>query len=542
MAILRVPGRPPSQEPSLVRSAFHQVQKDQAVEVRADRDAAVVEIPDARPDDLVELHFDDGAVVVTTYQQLRDRVADASGQRSGDTDTIPAVLNLGATERGAGTVALRLLRVFRVDPVPAIANLATAKAISVIEGQLDGTPGLYRLRPDGTLGSRIEATLDAPEKPALILLHGTASSTTGSFSGLFGDRIADGLRPSSEWRKLRDRYGDRIFALEHHTLSESPALNALELARLLPVGAEVHLVSHSRGGLIGELLCRGGFSDAQLKVFRRDEREKTVPGELAMLVELGEELARKQLRVERFVRVACPAAGTLLASDRLDLFLSVLLSVLKHAATGAEPAFALLEATLLEVARRRARPEDLPGLEAQRPESPYAHFLNRQQDSVDHDLAVIAGDLRRGNVLQSLRAFAGYGFFWQKNDLVVHTRAMYAGLPRKESWVSYHEAAGVTHFTYFREALSRARLLAALTRAKRRMRRPGSSRCRRRSRSSRSPRSAAATMGSRRAPRARCSSSRTSSSLPWRPTALRCGRRWPRSPPEASARCGTTAR
>ena len=81
MAILRVPGRTPSEAPPLVRSTFHRVQKDQAVEVRADRDAAVVEIPDARPDDLVELHFDDGAVVVTTYQQLRERVAEATGPK-----------------------------------------------------------------------------------------------------------------------------------------------------------------------------------------------------------------------------------------------------------------------------------------------------------------------------------------------------------------------------------------------------------------------------------------------------------------------------
>ena len=465
MAILKVPGRAPTEEQALVRSPFHQVRKDQAVEVKADRDAGLVEIHDARPDDLVELHFDDGSVVVTTCQQLRERVAGASRQRSGDADIIPALLDLGATERGAGAVALKLLRVFKVDPVAAIADLTTAKAIAVIESQLAGPPGLYRLRPDGTLGPRIDATLDLPEKPVLVLLHGTASSTMGSFSGLFGERVVDAFKPSSEWKTLRDRYGDRIFALEHHTLSASPAANALELARLLPENAKLHLVSHSRGGLIGELLCRGGFDDAQLKIFRRDGREQAVPGELAMLAELGEELARKRLRVERFVRVACPAAGTLLASDRLDLFLSVLLSVLKYAATAAEPFLELLEATLLEVARRRARPEELPGLEAQRPESPYAHFLNRPQESVDQDLAVIAGDLRRGNVLQSLRAFAGYGFFWQKNDLVVHTRAMYAGLPRKKAWVSYHESAGVTHFTYFREASSRARLVAALTRA-----------------------------------------------------------------------------
>ena len=31
--------------------------------------------------------------------------------------------------------------------------------------------------------------------------------------------------------------------------------NALDAARLLPEGAQLHLVTHSRGGLIGELLC-----------------------------------------------------------------------------------------------------------------------------------------------------------------------------------------------------------------------------------------------------------------------------------------------
>ena len=471
MATLKIQGREANvaETAGLLRSPLHTVEKDRAVRVGAERAGEPpIEIPDAQPDDLVELHLDDGSVVVSTYGWLRERVRQAPGQRGGDADLIPAFLDLGGTERGAGGVALTLLRLFRVEPVREIADLVTERAVAKIEGSLAGPPGLYRVGEDGTLGELVTAPLPASRAPLLVFLHGTASSTMGSFSGLFGERVGERLAPSSEWRALRDLYGDRILALEHHTLSVSPAQNARDLARLLPDGGEVHLVSHSRGGLVGELLCRGGFGAGDLGVFRRGDRETRAPGELALLEELGALLAGKRLRVERFARVACPAAGTVLASDRLDLFLSVLLSLLKHAATPlVEPVLELLQATLLEVARRRADPEELPGLEAQRPESPYAHFLNRPPAEVDQDLCVIAGDLRRGNVLQSLRALVGYGFFWQKNDLVVHTRAMYAGLPRKQAWVSYHESAAVTHFSYFREAASRERLLAAVARPSR---------------------------------------------------------------------------
>ncbi|MFB8829403.1 hypothetical protein ACE0DR_08525 [Azotobacter sp. CWF10] len=57
--------------------------------------------------------------------------------------------------------------------------------------------------------------------------------------------------------RLHSQYTDRAFAFEHRTLSESPIVNALALARSLPEQAKLHLVSHSRGGLVGELLCLG---------------------------------------------------------------------------------------------------------------------------------------------------------------------------------------------------------------------------------------------------------------------------------------------
>jgi hypothetical protein len=65
----------------------------------------------------------------------------------------------------------------------------------------------------------------------------------------------------------------------------------------------------------------------------------------------------KGIHVERVVRVACPARGTLLASKRLDAYLSVLKWTLELAGVPVVPA---LVDFLTEVARRRADPPSCP--------------------------------------------------------------------------------------------------------------------------------------------------------------------------------------
>ena len=86
-------------------------------------------------------------------------------------------------------------------------------------------------------------------KPMLVFVHGTASNTRGSF-GQFLTKEAE-----AEWRILKDFFGNRIYAFEHRTLSRSPIENAIVLAEQLPDGANLHIVSHSRGGIVGDLLC-----------------------------------------------------------------------------------------------------------------------------------------------------------------------------------------------------------------------------------------------------------------------------------------------
>ncbi len=91
-------------------------------------------------------------------------------------------------------------------------------------------------------------------------------------------------------------------------------------------------MSHSRGGLVGELLGRGQLIDQDGEA--RPPFDSTDFGlfddpkykaELKDLKELGALLAEKRINFSRFVRVACPARGTSLMRGRLDRWLNLIL-------------------------------------------------------------------------------------------------------------------------------------------------------------------------------------------------------------------------
>ena len=84
-------------------------------------------------------------------------------------------------------------------------------------------------------------------------------------------------------------------------------------------------MTHSRGGLVAEVLARvaggQGLRDEDLALFD-DDAYRQHRAELEELAKLARRPAA--FRVERTVRVAAPIRGTLLASRRLDAYLSVL--------------------------------------------------------------------------------------------------------------------------------------------------------------------------------------------------------------------------
>lgn len=315
---------------------------------------------------------------------------------------------------------------------------------------------------------------------ALLLLHGTASSTQGSFAGLWAPEPSFGPAPDraavgADFARLAQTR--LLLAFEHRSLTASPLLNVVELLRrlqqVLPAGCELNLLSHSRGGLVGELLCpvlggelaapdRQAFATTLQGAYPHDHPDQArVPEYAALLAALG-----GRWRAGSFVRVACPARGTLLADRRTDLFLSLLLRSVGLAVGGiGNPWFEALQGLARALVASRSQASALPGLEAMIPGAPLSRALNVPQPGLvlPGRLRVVAGDsmaLGWGGVL-SLLGDVFYGL--HDHDFVVHTHSMFGGLPRSDARSLRIEDKSVTHFGYFKPgSLTRTPILAAL--------------------------------------------------------------------------------
>ncbi len=313
------------------------------------------------------------------------------------------------------------------------------------------------------------------KRPLLIFLHGTGSNSLGSFGDLrTGDREL--------WAALEEHFGSNIFAFEHRTLSASPIENALQLAKVLPEGACLNLVSHSRGGLVADLLCLADF-DAQIDAFGRPRNMpgtghvdpeggegKALAKELdaaydehrAQLRELAAVLRKKQFVVQRYVRAASPANGTKLASGNFDVFLSGLLTLIGQVPFFfGSPFYAAFKRVVIEIAKNRTKPHLVPGIEAMLPDSPTARLLRDAPVQPGVKMAVIAGDIEGGNLLVRLGVLLTDFLLFERddNDLVVNTSAMLAGIaPRAGSRVLFDRGADVSHFRYFTNVGTRSAL------------------------------------------------------------------------------------
>ena len=336
----------------------------------------------------------------------------------------------------AGKIAERLIEKFDAHAVAGLHKLSATRAPEFSANMRDDKLALH-----------------APEQPLLVLLHGTFSHTHGSFGKL--------------WEKhpkllveLFRRYADQVYALDHPTLGASSITNALDLVKAIPPGTRLHLLTHGRGGLVAEVLarvCSGvSLSDSDQTPFK-------APGHAAELRDLRAliSLARdKGIRVDRVVRVACPARGTLLASKRLDAYLSVLKWGLDLANIPVADVFVEL---LGSVAQHRMKPEEAPGLAEQMPDSPLVKWLHAVADPIPGELRVIAGDLQGDSLGSWLKTLLADAFYWTDNDLAVQTRSMYGGAPRGPGASFYLESGGqATHFSYFSNDSTANRIVAAL--------------------------------------------------------------------------------
>lgn len=417
------------------------------------------------PDEVVVLELADGGLLFTRGERLRDRsLSDLAPDPDANSTTRGVIADLAGAQ---------ISRVFTLafgplppnDPVVEalggqiedslidagarlVARAGVRGLVWAIESRLRGRVGLRRWHPDVGLRDwpfvdddlvRQFPAADASQR-LLVFIHDLASDTLASFGA---------LQSTHTLAALERQFPGGLYGFEHVTLSRSPIDNALDLAKLLPVGAHVSFVTLGRGGLVADLLCMGEADPAAGRTRLPADDQPVFDELLAML-------AQKRLVPERYLRVACPAQGTRLLGESLDAFLSGLLSLIGLATTGnpvAETGYAAFKRLVLEMVRHRAEAEVLPGLAPLMPDSPLTRLLGEAPARGGLQMAVLAGALRGGGLMQRAglwlagRVLAGGALH---HDLLVDTPAMLAGLAaRADAKVRLECGAEVTHFRYF---------------------------------------------------------------------------------------------
>ena len=375
--------------------------------------------------------------------------------RSGETPqfSLPDQLtSQRASQRGFGLA----IGLERLDLIMGTAVERTARNLGEwVDGKVMKTPGLKWISRDFQVQP---ATSIQADTHYLLLLHGTISSTLGSFDKL----------PLDKWQAIHDHFQARTIAFDHYTIQDSPFKNVVDLLRSLPDELTLTLLSASRGGLVADVLSRCdhrnavvGFQDAEIDLIAAESPEQ------AEEMRLINTLARsKRLTVEKVVRSACPAAGTLLLSKRMDHFLNALLNVIGKAFGGrANVIYGAVKDFLLAVLKERHEADAFPGLWAMVPESPYQQVNNNSAFEVKAALYAVAGDAEIGGGLwNSLKVILTNLYYWEANDFVVHTRSMTQGLLNRSHAYSLRvEDSGIHHFAYFHFHRTHQPITAALT-------------------------------------------------------------------------------
>jgi CHAT domain-containing protein/pimeloyl-ACP methyl ester carboxylesterase len=433
-------------------------------------------------DDIIELEFSGGShEKYLRWVQPDEVVADQQVSRDGAGVGIISPHSFAQNQTRSG-LSDTVLKFFRVYKLKQLAEKGVENIANNFEQHTVPKPGIYqytgdpsepvwyeeesnwrsnclRQIPDGQ-----EADINT-RKPVLLFLHGTASSTYGSFGELWKPEHHELLK------QILSPYGDQIYALEHHTLTVSPMENALAVVRHFPQNTVFHLVSHSRGGLVGEFLCHGNvrrqggsktvYTKKELHHFTTD---KSRAEQLAQLQALQKALHSKCFQIARFIRVACPARGTILASGRMASYLSVFFNVLNLISwPPAQVVVPFIRILAMAAVKAKSNPTVLPGLESMMPGSPIIALLNRQNLSLDTDLTVIAGDVQGSSLTSWLKQWILDAYYLEDNDIIVNTASMYGASRRSNPGRFYlDQGKSISHFSYFDHEVTIKKLLAGL--------------------------------------------------------------------------------
>lgn len=333
-------------------------------------------------------------------------------------------------------VATKLRTVVYRFAAETLAGLTARAVVAVLEGRrAEGPVHIIGAEPSHWLPTQdLGHLVDHEPKRLLLLIHGTFSSTRGSFAGLV-DEIG----------MLRSGY-DLVLGFDHATLGRSPSENAERIAsHLVETGwapQRIDVVAYSRGGLVARALLRrlpSAWQDA----------------------------------VRTLIFVACPNQGTPLASprrwvdllDRTTNLASAVLSVARYNPAWTAPAVALDEVfsgmgvLLRAIATRTLSPGDVPGLAAMDPDGQWlAHLDNAPADSVRY--LGLAVDHEPQGAFAALGDVTVDAFMGRANDLVVPVDSV--AIEGLEVDLTQLPDASVHHLTIVRESAGRLATMLSL--------------------------------------------------------------------------------
>ncbi|WP_372756201.1 CHAT domain-containing protein [Mariniflexile sp.] len=356
-----------------------------------------------------------------------------------------------------GVIKRALVKVFSVFSPKKVAEVAIMDLAKSYDKKIQPNPGLYLV--DSNFKRIKYSPPSNTSKPFLLLLHGTLSTSMDAFQKLNSN--------NSAWNDIVGKYGNRIWALDHYTLSVSPLQNALDFLNACPNGCTIDIISHSRGGLVADILAKCdyrnnvvGFSTNEINILK-SEGEKA---HYEFMEAINKIAKNKKLTVNKVIRVAAPASGTTILSRRIDHFFNLFLNAVSIAFGIANPLYHTVKGFLLELVSQKDNPDILPGLNAMMPESMFQKMMNISGSVVESDLYNIAGDSEVGGInFSSLKVILANLFYQEANDLVVDTRRMEHGVVRKNGIYKHvSQGSDTNHFNYFSENGSCPAILEAL--------------------------------------------------------------------------------
>jgi hypothetical protein len=245
--------------------------------------------------------------------------------------------------------------------------------------------GWLKLSKDTLAAGSLPSSRPVSPGRSLLFVHGTFSNAASAYKDLAGSNFFD---------RVKDAYGDRIFAFDHFSISRTPEQNARALLEGLPEQTTTFdVVAHSRGGLVLRNLVERG------RVF----------GDLS-----------RRFKIGRAVLVASPNDGTPLATPRRwDETVGWIANLLEMFpdnpfTTGAE----FVANGLVWLANHAAG--DLPGLHAMDADGDLIAAIQRPPGPPpDAYSALVANYHPTDKVLERLLDIGIDQFFGSANDLVV---------------------------------------------------------------------------------------------------------------------------